>query len=45
MDPIYKTSINDLVKFNPDFIFVCLPTPMLKSGDQDSSILLEVSLN
>ena len=42
VDPIYKTSINDLVKFNPDFIFVCLPTPMLKSGDQDSSILLEV---
>ena len=42
VDPIYKTSIKELVKFNPDFIFVCLPTPMLKNGDQDTSILLEV---
>ena len=42
VDPIYKTSIDDLVKFKPDFIFVCLPTPMLKNGDQDTSILLEV---
>ena len=42
VDPIYKTSIKELVNFNPDFIFVCLPTPMLKNGDQDTSILLEV---
>ena len=42
VDPIYKTSIENLVEFNPDFIFVCLPTPMLENGDQDTSILLEV---
>ena len=39
IDPILGTSIEDLIGFNPDFIFLCLPTPMKKDGSQDLSIL------
>ncbi len=42
IDPIYKNSIDDLVVFKPEIIFVCVPTPMLINGYQDSSIVTEV---
>ncbi len=42
IDPILKTSTADLVKFQPDICFVCVPTPMNENGSQDTSILDEV---
>tara|TARA_B100001248_G_C27395378_1_gene465184 strand:- start:3676 stop:4527 length:852 start_codon:yes stop_codon:yes gene_type:complete len=39
IDPKLKTSVGDLVDFNPDAIFLCLPTPMSDDGNQDISIL------
>ena len=39
VDPKYGTTIKNLEKFSPEFIFVCLPTPMLKDGTQDISIV------
>ena len=39
VDPIYETNIQQLSEFNPDLIFVCVPTPMGKNGVQDSSII------
>ena len=43
IDPKLGTSFEDLVEFQPDFIFICVPTPMSDDGSQDNSILLEVS--
>ncbi len=42
IDPKYNNSIRDLVVFKPEIIFVCVPTPMLSNGFQDSSIVTEV---
>jgi nucleotide sugar dehydrogenase len=42
VDPKLNTSLVDLKKFNPDFIFICVPTPMDKNGKQDSSIIKSV---
>ena len=42
VDPKLGTNIKDLDKFNPDIIFICLPTPMLDDGNQDIKILLSV---
>jgi|TARA_E500000178_G_scaffold349356_1_gene406148 UDPglucose 6-dehydrogenase len=42
VDPIYGTNINDLVKFKPEIIFVCVPTPMNSDGSQDSSIVEDI---
>ena len=39
IDPKLKTYTKDLIKFKPDIIFLCLPTPMLDDGRQDLSIL------
>ena len=39
IDPKLETSVGDLVDFNPDAIFLCLPTPMSDDGNQDISIL------
>ena len=39
VDPIYKTSLKDLEKFNPELVFICVPTPMSNDGSQDSSII------
>ena len=33
------TNIDQLADFNPEIIFVCVPTPMGKNGIQDSSII------
>ena len=42
IDPLLETSLKDLVSFKPDFIFLCLPTPMCDDGSQDISILENV---
>lgn len=45
VDPDYDTTVNDLENFLPDFIFICVPTPMKKNGELDSSIIEEVFEN
>tara|TARA_B100001057_G_C22834445_1_gene944683 strand:- start:1280 stop:2137 length:858 start_codon:yes stop_codon:yes gene_type:complete len=42
VDPRYGTTIEELKEFQPDFIFICVPTPMKKDGSQDSSIVKNV---
>lgn len=42
VDPIYNNSLSDLCKFDPDILFVCVPTPMGTDGCQDQTILTEV---
>ncbi len=42
IDPSLKTNLSDLVKFEPDICFICVPTPMNKDGSQDISILNSV---
>jgi UDPglucose 6-dehydrogenase len=42
VDPRYGTTIEELKNFQPDFIFICVPTPMKKDGSQDSSIVKNV---
>tara|TARA_B110000444_G_scaffold228759_1_gene234762 strand:- start:139 stop:987 length:849 start_codon:yes stop_codon:yes gene_type:complete len=42
IDPIYNTNIKDLKEIDPDVIFICVPTQMLKSGSIDCSIILKV---
>lgn len=41
IDPKYGNKIEDLVDKDIDITFVCVPTPMLDSGDIDSSIVEE----
>ena len=42
VDPLLGTNINDLVQFKPDFIFVCVPTPMTGDGGQDFKSVTDV---
>ena len=42
IDPKLGTEIKDLNKFNPDIVFVCVPTPMNEDGTQDISIIKEI---
>lgn len=42
VDPKYGTSINELKNFKPNFIFICVPTPMRNDGSQDTSIVIDV---
>ena len=42
VDPVYETTTKDLEKFDPDLIFICVPTPMGDDGNQDSSIIESV---
>lgn len=39
VDPKLGTSIDELVSFEPDVTFVCVPTPMGQNGAIDSSIV------
>lgn len=41
VDPKYKTNLDNLKDFSPEFIFICLPTPMLNDGNQDVSLVEE----
>ena len=42
IDPIYNNEVSDISIFNPDIIFICVPTPMSSDADQDISILQSV---
>ena len=42
VDPYLDTSIDDLLDFKPEIIFVCVPTPMGDDGSQDYSIVKNV---
>lgn len=42
IDPKLGTEIKDLNKFNPDIVFVCVPTPMKDDNSQDLSIFNNV---
>ena len=42
IDPVYNTDISQLKSFQPEIIFVCVPTPMNKDGSQDISIVEDV---
>ena len=42
VDRIYKTTIKDLSDFNPEIIFICVPTPMEDDGAQNSEIITSV---
>ena len=42
VDPLLNTTIHNLIDFNPDAIFICVPTPMKEDFSQDISILKEV---
>ena len=44
IDPKLDTSIGNLKYHNPEFIFICVPTPMNSDGNQDSSIIEQVLL-
>ena len=42
VDPLLGTSVSDLKDFEPEIVFICVPTPMRDDGSQDSSIIEEV---
>jgi len=42
IDPKYQNEIKDLTKYDIDFAFVCVPTPMNNNGSIDSSIIENV---
>ena len=42
IDPKLNTKISDLKSYNPDIVFICVPTPMGSNGSQDVTILKEV---
>ena len=42
VDPLLNTTVADLKDFEPDIVFICVPTPMGNDGSQDSSIIEKV---
>ena len=42
IDPLLGNNIKDLCNFNPDVIFICVPTPMNNDKSQDISIIKSV---
>ncbi|MDA9112766.1 hypothetical protein N9J91_03640 [Gammaproteobacteria bacterium] len=42
IDPKLHTKVKDLKNFEPDAIFICVPTPMNEDSSQDISILINV---
>ena len=42
IDPKLNTNINDLIKYKPDIVFICLPTPMNDDGTQNIDIVSSV---
>ena len=43
VDPRLKTKVKDLENFQPNMVFICVPTPMDDDGNQDSSIIESVT--
>ena len=44
VDPKYNTSIDDLVKWQPNVTFICAPTPMMDNGAIDATIVNDAVL-
>jgi nucleotide sugar dehydrogenase len=42
VDPLLNSCVSDLKDFEPEIVFICVPTPMGNDGSQDSSIIEEV---
>ena len=42
VDPKLNSKIEDLAEFNPDAVFICVPTPMNKNFSQDITIVKSV---
>ncbi len=42
IDPKLNTSTKDIQRFQPEIIFICVPTPMDQDGGQDISILKQI---
>ena len=42
IDPIYNTKIIDLEEFLPEFIFICVPTPMNNDGSQNIELIKKI---
>ena len=43
VDPLLDTSISDLKDFQPEIVFICVPTPMNDDGSQDATIITSVT--
>ena len=44
VDPLHNTSIDDLVKWQPNITFICAPTPMSAGGVIDATIVQDAVL-
>jgi len=44
IDPKYKTVVSDLIPFNPEFVFICAPTPMNDDGSVNGDIVATIAL-
>lgn len=44
VDPKLNTTIDDLIEWNPQMVFVCAPTPMSETGFVDASIVEDATL-
>jgi UDPglucose 6-dehydrogenase len=42
VDPVYNTPISAIADYKPDYVFVCVPTPMGSNGRIDASIIKTV---
>lgn len=42
IDPIYNNSVKDLFEYDPEVVFICVPTPMMDDGSIDSTIVEDV---
>ena len=42
IDPKLNTDITDLIKFDPEIIFISVPTPMHNDGSQDITIVKKI---
>ena len=38
VDPKLGTTMEDLIEFDPDYTFICVPTPMRDDGTVDDSL-------
>ena len=43
VDPLLGTSVAELKDFEPEIVFICVPTPMNDDGSQDASIISSVT--
>ena len=44
VDPLYDTTIDDLIDWEPNIVFICAPTPMNEDGSIDAVIVQDAVL-